>query len=303
MRLRRDGRKSARVRRPDKLLFPETGLSKGDLADYYERIHPRMRPQLAERPLVMERYPDGIAEEGFYQKEVGRHFPDWISTVRVPRKRGGSQRLLVADRKATLVYLVDQACVTPHLWLSRRDRLDVPDQLVIDLDPARDDFAPVRRAALQCRQLLDELGLYSVVKTTGSRGLHVHVPLRREEGFDAVRGFARTLAALLARRHPGELTTAARKAARRGRLYLDVARNAYAQTVVAPYAVRAREGAPVAAPIPWQDVEGSRLNARSFSVREVRRLLERDDPWAGLGRHARGLPGPRERLAELTDER
>lgn len=300
MTVRRAAPRKVRVTRGEKVLFPAAGVTKNDLAEYYERVHPLMRPHLRARPLVMERNPDGVAGEGFFQKQVPGYFPEWITTVSVPRKRGGRQRLVVADRKAALVYLAGQAC-TPHLWLSRSDRLDVPDQLVIDLDPPGRSFARVRRAARHCKELLDELGLFVFVKTTGSRGLHLHVPLRREEGFDSVRAFARDVARLLARRHPKELTTEARRARRGDRVYLDVARNAYAQTVVAPYAVRALSGAPVAAPIRWQDLDRSRLDARSFTLRDARRLLERDDPWASMRRRASGLGRARETLARLLD--
>jgi DNA ligase D-like protein (predicted polymerase) len=249
-----------------------------------------MRPHLVERPLVMERLPDGIAGEAFYQKQVGGHFPDWITTLRVRRKRGGSQELVVCDRKATLAYLADQACLTPHLWLSRRDRLDTPDQLVIDLDPPGRDFAPVRRAALYVKELLDELELFALVKTTGSRGLHVHLPLRREQEFSAVRAFARDLAALLVRRHPQQLTTAARKAARHGRVYLDVARNAYAQTAVAPYAVRAREGRARGGADPLGGAVA--LTARGTLVHAARRTAPAR-PRGSLGRHAPARPRAR----------
>lgn len=300
--MRRYGRLSVETSREGKLLFPRSDVSKGDLLDHYERVWDRMRPELADRPLVMERFPDGIEEEGFYQKQVGSHFPDWIDTVRVDKGEAGRQELVVCNAKATLAYLADQACITPHLWLSRADRLDTPDQLVVDLDPPGRDFAPVRRAALQCRELLDELELFSVVKTTGSRGVHVIVPLRRHEGFDGVRAFAKGLAERLARRHPETLTSEQRKAKRRGRLYLDVGRNAYAQTAVAPYAVRALPGAPVATPVRWSEIANERIHARSFDLRGMPKRLDADDPWSGWRRRARGLEGARKDLARLSDE-
>lgn len=299
MTTRRYGRRSVETSNERKLLFPESGLSKGDLLDYYERAWTRMRPHLADRPLVMERFPEGLSGEGFFQQQVGRHFPSWIETVRVPRKGSRPQEMLVCNAKATLAFLANQACVTPHLWLSRVDRLDAPDQLVIDLDPPDRDFAPVREAARRCRALLDELGLFSVAKTTGSRGLHVIVPLRRGDGFDRVRRFAQRLAGVLARRHPETLTTEQRKARRAGRLYLDVGRNARGQLVVAPYAVRARPGAPVAAPIAWAELEAADLDARSFTLTGMRTRLRRKDPWAGWRRRARGLDAAVERLAGI----
>jgi bifunctional non-homologous end joining protein LigD len=301
MATRRYGRHSVETSNEDKVLFPDAGLTKGDLIDHYERAWEWMRPFLRDRPLVMQRFPDGIDEEGFYQKQVGEHFPDWIDTVRVA-KEGGEQELVVCRRKATLAYLANQACITPHLWLSRTDRLDHPDQLVVDLDPPGRDFEPVRRTALRCRDLLEELGLVPFVKTTGSKGLHVVVPLDRSEDFDSVRAFARAAMTLLAARHPDELTLEQRRNKRRGRLYLDVGRNAYAQTAVAPYAVRALPGAPVATPLDWDELGRRDLDARSYTVANLaRRTSRRRDPWSGLRRRARSLGAPRRRLRELEE--
>lgn len=297
--MRRYGRRSVETSNEDKLLFPKSGLSKGALLDYYERAWSRMRPHLADRPLVMERFPDGIAGQGFFQKQIGDYFPDWLDKVRVRRKDAGPQELVVCNTKADLAFLANQACVTPHMWLCRADRLDAPDQLIIDLDPPGCDFGPVRQAAMQCRALLEEVEIVSVVKTTGSRGVHVVVPLRPAEGFDDVRQFAQRVARILARRHPDSLTTEQRKAKRGGRLYLDVGRNAYAQTAVAPYAVRALPGAPVAAPVAWSELEASDLHARAFTARCMAERLAQKDPWAGWRRHARGLKRARERLAAL----
>jgi bifunctional non-homologous end joining protein LigD len=301
-RTRRFGRYVIETSNEDKVLFPGDGLTKGDLIDYYERIAGTMLPHVAGRALVMRRFPDGIDGEGFFQKAVPDYFPDWIETTTV-RKEGGWQTLVVCDKAATLAYLANQACVSLHPWLSRVDRPDHPDRLVIDLDPPRGgDFAPVRWAALRCRELLEELGLPSFVKTTGSRGLHVVVPLDRAADFDTVRSFARGVAGVLAARHPDRLTAEVTKAKRRGRVYLDAGRNAYAQTAIAPYAVRARPGAPVAAPLDWKDLRGTRVTARSFTIRNVfRRLGQREDPWAGLARRGRSLARARAKLRSIQE--
>lgn len=283
----------------DKLLFPADGITKGDLMDYYEAISDRLLPFLRDRPLVMQRFPDGVGAAGFYQKQVAEHFPEWISTVRVARSQGGPQELVVCDKKATLVYLANLACIALHPWLSRTDRLDRPDQLVIDLDPPPDaDFTVVREAARACRALFDELDLPTFVKTTGSHGLHVVVPLDRSTDFESVREFAHDAMALLADRLPDRLTTEVRKAKRAGRVFLDVARNAYAQTAVAPYSVRPRPGAPVATPVAWREL--SSVQAQSYRVANLfRRLAQRDDPWAGWRRRARSLDAAHRRLAKL----
>ncbi|MFD5322326.1 non-homologous end-joining DNA ligase [Streptomyces sp. NPDC127092] len=294
----RVGRRTVEVPRPDKVLFPADGLTKADLADYYRRVARHMVPHLRGRPLMLERHPDGIDDSGFMQKDVPEHFPDWLARTELP-KADGSVTYALCDDAASLVYLAGQACVTPHRWLSRADRPDHPDRLVFDLDPPGDDFASVLRAARRLRALLDDLELPSLPMTTGSRGLHVVVPLVRRDTFDEVRAFAREVAELLAARHPDELTTAARKKDRRGRLYLDVQRNGYGQTAVAPYAVRARPGAPIAAPLDWAELEEPGLTARRWTLRDAEELLDRE-PWRDAPRgHSAGAA--RRRLAALGE--
>ncbi len=296
----RTGRHDVEIRRPDKVLFPGDGITKADLAGYYRTVAPRMLPHLRGRPLMLERHPDGIDGPAFMQKDVPDHFPDWIHRAELP-KEDGSVTYMVCDDSAALRYLADQACITPHRFLSRADRPDHPDRLVFDLDPAGEDFAPVRDAALGLHRLLDELELPSLLMTTGSRGLHVVVALDRREPFDDVRSFARGVADVLAARHPDRFTTEARKQARRGRLYLDIQRNAYAQTAVAPYAVRARPGAPVAAPLAWAELDDPDLTARRWTLATVDGLLK-DDPWKNPPR-PRSLRRARGLLTALTDDR
>ncbi|MDX1431238.1 MAG: non-homologous end-joining DNA ligase [Gammaproteobacteria bacterium] len=301
MTMRRYGRYTVEVSNEDKVLFPDAGFTKGDLIDYYEAIAEHFLRHAAERPLTMQRFPEGISKDGFFQKQIGDYFPDWIARAKL-RTRQGDQEQVLCNNRATLVYLANQACVTPHLVLSRIDRIERPDQLVFDLDPPNEEFAPVRRAAMQLRELLDELDLRSFVKTTGSRGLHVVVALRRDIGFDDVRDFAHDAASLLACRYDEELTVEQRKDKRRGRLYLDVGRNAYGQTAVAPYAVRAKPGAPVAAPIEWDELEDDSLHARTFDIANVPARLERTgDPWRALHRGGHSLRAAKRRLRELLE--
>lgn len=285
----------------DKVLFRDAELTKGDLIEYYERIADRILPHLASRPLVLQRFPDGIDRPGFYQKQIGRHFPDGIPTVMVPlQTRGGTQELVICKNKAVLVYLANLACIALHPWLSRRDKVDTPDQLVIDLDPADDDFEPVRVAALRVREFLEELDLPSFPKLTGSTGVHVTVPLRRGASFDAVRQWARSAMEVLAARHPRELTTEQRRNKRRGRLYLDAGRNAYGQTAVAPWSVRPLPGAPVAAPLDWSDLESRDIGPRDYTMKNLfRRTARRSDPWESIRRRGRSLDSLRTRLERL----
>lgn len=285
-----------------KVLFPGDGVTKGDLIEYYRDMAGRMLPYFRDRPVTMMRYPDGITGPRIVQKNAPDYFPGWASRTEV-KKEGGTVRHVLIDKAATLVYLANQACIELHVFLSRTDRLDYPDQLVVDLDPpGSSEFDQARRCALWLRSLLeDELGLTSYVKTTGGHGLHVHVPLNRREGFDDVRAFARAAASVVAARHPDAITVEQRKDKRGGRVYADVMRDAYAQTVVAPYVVRGRPHALVATPLHWDEVEDTRLTPDRFSIRTVaRRLDDTADPWADMSRRRYGLAGPRRRLAQIN---
>lgn len=312
----RAGRRTVRLHRPDKVLFPVggepggdgdtqaggggAGHTKGDLADYYRAVAPFMLPHLRGRPLMLERHPDGVDGPRFMQKDTPDHYPDWITRVEVA-KEGGTVTHTVCDDTATLLYLADQACLTLHRWTSRvggTGGVTHPDRLVFDLDPAKDDFGPVREAARLLGELLDHVGLPSALMTTGSRGLHVIVPLNGRHDFDDVRAFAKDVAEALARAHPEQLTTAARKKDRGDRLYLDVQRNAYAQTAVAPFSVRAKPGAPVAVPVAWEDIDDPALGARRWTIVDAVDQA-RTDPWAGLLRSGRALGPARRKLRAL----
>ncbi|ARQ67635.1 non-homologous end-joining DNA ligase [Streptomyces marincola] len=303
----RDGRHEIRVggrqvavTRPGKEMFPEDGITKEDLVAYYRAVARPMLAHVRDRPVTMERYPDGYHGPSFFHKDVPDHFPDWVRRVDVA-KAGGTLEMAVCDDAATLAYLANQACLTPHVWLSRAGRPDHPDRLVFDLDPPGDDFGLVRWAATEVRGLLTDAGLRPAVMTTGSRGAHVLAPLDAKAGFDEARAFAHAAADLLAARHPDRLTTEVRKDRRGGRLYLDVQRNAYAQTAVAPYAVRARPHAPVATPLTWEEFTGGDIGPRHFTLRTLpERLARSGDPWQGLRREARSLTAARRRLDRIA---
>lgn len=280
----------------DKVLFPEDRITKGEVIDYYQRIAEVALPYYRDRPITLQRFPDGIDKEGFFQKDMPDYFPDWIDRAELP-KQGGTVTHVIAKDAATLAYLANQGCITPHLALARCDRPQEPDRLIFDLDPSDDDFEKVRQAALWTRDSLQALGLPSFVMTTGSRGLHVVVPLDRSCGFDTVRDFAHEFARRLADEHPDTLTVAQRKNQRGDRVFLDYLRNAYGQTSVAPYALRARDGAPVATPITWQEAADGKLGPRRYTLANIfRRLAQTDDPWAEIDRHAVALDGAIRRL-------
>jgi bifunctional non-homologous end joining protein LigD len=284
------------ISKPDKVLFPDDGLTKLDLAEYYAAVADVMLPHLRGRPVNMQRFPDGLGGMAFYEKKVPSHFPDFVHTVEV-HTEDGSQRQVVVDDRRSLVYLAQQACLTPHTWLCTDKDLERPDQLVFDLDPSDDDLRKVRRATRLVGELLGDVGLTTYLKTTGSRGYHVLVPLRPGLGFDEVRDFARACAERLVEKEPGLLTIEQRKAKRGDRVFVDIGRNAYGQTAVPAYAVRARPGAPVSTPITWDEL--SRVKPAQFTVRTVRRrLARRECPWRDVRRHAQTLTKARKHLGE-----
>jgi bifunctional non-homologous end joining protein LigD len=249
----------------------------------------------------MQRFPDGIEREGFFHKDVPNYFPDWIPTVSVEKEKGRITHLL-CDNSATLVYLANQACITPHIWLSRKEKLHHPDRMIFDLDPGR-DFESVLEAASCLRALLEEIGLRTLVMTTGSRGLHLVVPLDRKSDFDVVRSFARDVAEACASRHHERLTTEQRVNKRRGRVFLDVMRNAYAQTAVAPYALRAKPGAPVATPIEWDEVAQGDFSARRYTLKNIfRRLDDKGDVWAHFSRWSCSIAKSRVALDDMLSK-
>jgi bifunctional non-homologous end joining protein LigD len=293
------GGRAVEVTHPDRVLFPEDGITKQDLAEYHAAMAPHMIPHILGRPLMLQRFPNGIDRPGFMQKDASK-LPDWVHRVEV-RKEGGTVVHAIADEPATLVHLANQSCITLHAWLSRVGHLESPDQLMFDLDPSTEGFDQVGDAARAVRELLDELHLPAYVKTTGSRGLHVVTPLDGGAGIEEVRGFARGVAEVLVARMPSALTLEWSKERRGSRLYLDVLRGGYAQTAVAPYSVRPLRGAPVATPLRWEELDAPGFDARGFTLRTVpERVAREGDPWAGMERHARSLEEPRRRLAKLA---
>ena len=298
----RAGRRRVEISRPAKQLFPAE-VTKLDLARYYESVASVMVPHLTGRPLNLERYPDGIDARRIIQQHASQHFPAWIRRIEVPGRKG-PVRHVAANDAAALVYLAGQACITFHRWLSRSDRLDRPDLMVVDLDPSTDDPDRVRRAALIFGGLLRELDLTPWPMTTGSRGYHVVVALQRRADHNAVREFAHGLAELAIRREPTLFTIEQRKAKRGERILIDIMRNAYAHTSVAPYAVRARPNAPVATPLKWEELDDRRIRADTWTLSSIPGRLERagGDPWREMARGARSLAQARRRLAEARAE-
>jgi bifunctional non-homologous end joining protein LigD len=274
----------------DKILFPKSKITKGDLVHYYENVAPFMVPHLRDRPLNMMRFPNGITHEGFYQKEAPDYFPSWIATASIAKKNDGKTNYVLVNNDATLVYLANQGLITPHIWLSRVPKEDNPDRMIFDLDPSPGvGFDTIRWAARELRKKLEEKDLPVFLMTTGSRGLHVVVPLKRTETFEQVKSFAREVALELVEKFPSKLTLEMSKAKRGKRIFVDILRNAYAQTGVAPYGVRAIEGAPVATPIEWKEL--GLVTPQKYTIKNIfRRLKAKGDVWAFIEQHAVRLP-------------
>jgi bifunctional non-homologous end joining protein LigD len=284
----------------DKVMYPDDDITKGDVLAYYSDVAEVMVPHLRDRPLTMRRFPDGIGKSGFFQQEAQDYFPDWIQTADVPRRQGeGTVRHVLVQDADMLVYLANQACLEFHTWLARADKLDCPDLMVIDLDPPEGTgLNRLRQDARLVTDVYTELGLTTFLQATGGRGFHLTTPLTGDADSDTVRELARGIARLLAAESPTLLTTEQRKSARGDRVFLDTNRNAYGQTAVAPYSLRARPGAPAATPITIDEL--SRVEPNRYGLRnESRRLARKKDPWADIHQHAGSAEDALARLAEL----
>jgi len=289
------------ITHPEKVLFPDDGITKGELAAYYEAIAPVMLPHLRGRPVTMERYPAGIGRKGFWQKDVSKGFPDWLERVEVPKKDGTVHHPVVTDVRS-LLWTVNQNTITHHVWSSRVPDLKHPDVCVFDLDPSTDDVASVRAAALGLRDLLEKLTLPSWVKTTGSKGFHIVVPLDGKATMGEAARFADAVGKVFVALAPDALTQEFAKVDRRGRIYVDTGRNGYHSTFAAAYTVRARRGAPVSAPCTWQEIERGDVEPGTFTIRSVlERVREVGDMWGDMRRRGRSLKRPMELLARMRD--
>jgi bifunctional non-homologous end joining protein LigD len=270
------------ISHPDKILFPDDGITKAELAAYYEQIAPVMLPHMRMRPVTLERYHSGISRPGFFQKDVSKGFPRWLKRVEVPKKDGVVHHPVATDARS-LVWMANQNSITPHVWTSRAPKLFHPDICIFDLDPAKDDLDVLRRAALLLRDLLEELGLESWVKTSGSKGFHIAVPLDGKAQFDEVATRAHEIGRMLVARDPDHLTQEFSKADRGGRILVDTGRNGYSATFAAAYAVRAKPGAPVSAPCTWEEIEQGIVGPRTFTLRSMAaRIKDVGDLWAGM---------------------
>jgi len=265
------------ISHPEKVFWPEEGYTKLDLARFYASVFPKLKPYVADRLLTMERCPDGMRGGCFYQKEAPKGLPPATPT-QVIEHQNRNVRYVVGGALETQIALVNLGCIPVHVWGSRAKNPQKPDWMVFDLDPGSGEFADAAEAGLIVKEALDSLKLVSFAKTSGSRGLHVFVPLRSGPDFDEVRSFAAELCDRLAAAHPNELTVEQRIEARKGRVYLDSFRNGFGATVVAPYSVRRRDKAPFSTPLAWKEVKPS-LVPSDFNLGNYEKRLAGADPW------------------------
>jgi bifunctional non-homologous end joining protein LigD len=277
------------ITNPSKPFWPDDGLTKLDLAQFYARIAGHIVPWMKGRAVTLERCPEGMRKACFFQKQAPANLPAGIPTVSIPAPSAGHDvDWIVGGTRKTLLTLVNLGCIAMHVMDSRVDQLDKPDWLTFDLDPA-DGFASAARVALLLRDKLEDHGLEPYVKTSGGRGLHVLVPLRRGAVQDRVRAYAAAIAAEMAAQYPALVTVEQRKARRRAPVYLDVMRNGAGQTIVPPFSVRWRPRAPVSMPLDWDEVS-PRLDPNVFTIRTAERRMSAKAPWSSFFGHRQTLP-------------
>lgn len=272
----------------DKILFPESQITKQDLITYYTKISPLFLPHVKDRLIVMQRFPRDI-HEGFFQKEVPDYFPSLIKRATIPLKKGSVQTLLLINTESDLIYLANQSVITMHPWLSNYQNPYYPTKLVFDLDPSPEsDIKQVRFAVREVKKMLEKYGLVTYLMTTGSRGYHVVAPIKPTHDFDTVHAFAKNIANTLAQQHPDDCTVTMSKSGRDGKVFIDYLRNAYGQTSVAPYCVRAQEGAPIATPLDWSEL--ATTLPQKYRIKNIfKRLARKQDPWKNFEKNAQEL--------------
>jgi bifunctional non-homologous end joining protein LigD len=277
------------ITNPSKLFWPDDGLTKLDLAQFYARTAGQILPWMKQRAITMERCPEGMRKSCFYQKQAPANLPRDVPTVRLAAPSAGRDvDYIVGGTRKTLLTLVNMGCIAMHVTNSRTDQIEKPDWLAFDIDPA-DGFASAARVALLLRAKLEDHGLEPYVKTSGGRGLHVFVPLRRGAVEETVRAYATSIAAEMAAEHPKLVTIESRKAKRRAPVYLDVMRNASGQTIVPPFSVRWRPRAPVSMPLDWDEVS-PRLDPIMFNIKTAERRMKAKAPWSSFFGHRQTLP-------------
>ena len=295
----------AKLTHLDKVFWPKEGFTKGDVIEYYGRMAEWMLPYLKDRPQSLNRHPNGIEEEGFFQKNITEPPPEWAATAKIPSEsKGRETNALVCQNKDTLLYMANLGCIEINVWNSVVRHLDAPDYVVLDFDPLEAPFLTVVESVLAAKTLLDEMGLPAFVKTSGGKGMHVYVPLEPRFSHDQARELAHLIQIALSRRHPKLMSPDHSPESRKGKVYLDYAQNRRGATMAAVYSLRPREGAPVSTPLEWKEVT-AKLDPLDFNIRTVpERVSKKGDVWKDLFKKAGGSqrgPGQIRERAEKAD--
>ncbi len=293
------------ITHPDKVFWPGEGYTKLDLARFYDAVFAKLRPYVDDRLLSLERCPDGMRGSCFYQKAAPKGLPEGTPTQRIHHQNSDVD-YVVGGLKDTQLALANLGCIPVHVWASRASHPQQPDWMVFDLDPTSGKFADAAKAGLVVKKELDALGLTSFAKTSGSRGLHVFVPLKLGPSYDEVLAFAKQICERMSAEHSKELTVEQRIEARGQRVYLDAFRNTFGGTVVAPYSVRRREKAPFSMPLDWSDVKPS-LDPAGFNLGNYKKVLAGPDPWKDFFKSRQALvfkeKSPRKTSLKKTSSR
>lgn len=270
-----------------KYYFSELKITKQNVFEYFIKIAEFMLPHCKERAITMHRFPDGINKKGFYQHSASDYFPKWITTKSLVKKEGGEVKHIICNNAETLAYIANQGCIVPHLWLSKVNKPNFPDKMIFDLDPPKENYSLVKSGAISLNILLEKyFQITSFLISTGSSGIHVVIPLDAKTDFDEVRNLSNNIAEKLVEENPQKFTTEIRKSKRKGRLYIDTSRNAYSQTSVAPYSLRAIKNAPVAVPLDWSELKRNDFNPQRYTIKNIfRRLSQKKDPWENIYAH------------------
>ncbi|MBN2267535.1 MAG: non-homologous end-joining DNA ligase [Candidatus Babeliaceae bacterium] len=271
----------------DKIWFPESDITKGTVIQYYEKIADYFLSHVKNHLIVMHRFPDGISGENFYQKQIPDYFPRWIKRKEITLKKGEKQTLALVEKAADLIYMANQGVLVFHAWMSSIDKVDYPDQIFFDLDPEDSSLEDLRFAARKIREVLEKHHLKPFIKTTGLHGYHVVAPIFAQHPFEKVYAFAKSLSVELVNQYPDKLSIDLNKESRKRKIYIDL-RDSYGQTGVAPYSLRAAEGAPVATPIDWDEL--SEVAPNTYTMHNIfKRLGQRDDAWKNFEKERKAM--------------
>lgn len=286
----------------DKLYFPKDKITKKELIDYYKSIFPLMLPLIEDRVLTLHRYPSGILEKGFLQKSHSGKAPSFLKLSKVKKKDGSTIQMHLVNNVESLLYFVNLGTITFHSALNKKNS-KMPDRIVFDLDPPSSSFSCVKEAAVQLKKILEEeLGLKCLLMTTGSKGLHIYVPIEPKYSYEMTRMFAKDVATYLCSKDPKKFTIETRKEKRKGRVFIDYLRNSFSQTSVAPYSVRALDKAPIAMPIAWSELEKENFNSQSYSLKNIKKISrKKQEEWSKLALAKQKLKTPINHLRELLN--